>query len=81
MDCIDSKQLVLLDIAYIMEKVNPMYRDEKCVAFLVILAVARMVIWETRKKGLYDGANFYHCDQILFFKHHLKFKIKCDRKR
>ena len=34
--------------------------------FFVILAVARMVIWTTRKKGLYDGANFSHHHLILF---------------
>ncbi len=40
-----------------------------------------MVIWTTRKKGLYDDANFSHCDLILFFRHQLKVKIRCDRKR
>ena len=69
---IDSKQLVLLDVSSVVDNVNPLYRGQKCVVFLVILAVARMVIWETRKKGLYDDANFSHRDLILFFRHQLK---------
>ena len=48
---------------------------------LAILAAARMVIWTTRKKGLYDDAKFSHRDLILFFRHQLRVKIKCDRKR
>ena len=70
---------MLLDVGYVVENVDPPY--EKCVVFLVILAVARMVIWTTRKKGLYDGANFSHRDLILFFRHQLRVKIRCDRKR
>ena len=49
--------------------------------FLVILAVARMVIWQTRNKGLYAGANFSYFDLILFFRHQLSVKIRCDRRR
>ena len=49
--------------------------------FLAILAVARMMIWETRNKGLYEGANFSHRDLILFFRHQLRVKIRYDRKR
>ena len=49
--------------------------------FLIILAVARMMIWMTRKKVLYDGSNYSHRDLILFFRHQLKVKIRCDRKR
>ena len=49
--------------------------------FLAILAMARMVIWETQKKGLYDEANFSHRDLILFFWYQLRIKIRCDRKR
>ena len=48
--------------------------------FLAILAVARMVIWMTRKKGLYDGVKFSHHDLISFFRHQLRVKIRCDRK-
>ena len=46
---IDSKQLVLLDVGYVVDNVDPLGKGEKRVAFLVILAVALMVIWETRK--------------------------------
>ena len=49
--------------------------------FLAILAVAKMVIWTTRKKELYDDANFPKGDLILFLKHQLMVKIRCDRKR
>ena len=49
--------------------------------FLAILAVARMVIWMTQKNGLYDDANFTHRDLISFFRHQLRVKIRCDRKR
>ena len=48
--------------------------------FLVILAVARMVIWQTRNKGLYEGANYSYRDLILFFRHQLRVKIRCDRR-
>ena len=39
------------------------------------LAVARMVIWETQNKRLYDGANFSHRDLIQ-----LRVKIRCNKK-
>ena len=57
------------------------YQGEKCVIFLAILAVARLVIWTTRKKGLYNDVNFSHCDMNLFFTHQLRVKIRSDRKR
>ena len=52
---ISPKQLVLLDIV---DNVDSPYQGEKRIVFLAILAVARMVIWETRNEGLYEGANF-----------------------
>ena len=78
--CISPQQLVLLDIGYVVDNVDPPYQGEKRV-FLAILAVARMVIWETRNKGLYDGTNFTHRDLILFFRHQLRVKIRYERKR
>ena len=78
---ISPKQLVLLDVGYIVDNVDPLYQGEKRMVFLVILAVARMVIWETRKKGLYESAIFCHRDLILFFRYQLRVKIRCDRKR
>ena len=72
---------MLYDSGYVVNIIDPPYRGEKCVVFLAILAVARMVIWTTRKKGLCDGANFSHRDLILFLKHQLRVKIRCDRKR
>ena len=78
---IEPKLLVLLDVGYVVENVLIPFQGEKRVVFLVILAVARIVIWTTRKKGLYDDANFSHRDLILFFRHQLRVKIRCDRKR
>ena len=75
---IDPKQLVLLDVGCLIDNVDPPYRSEEPGMFLAILAVARMVIWTTRK---YGGSNFSHRDLILFFRHQLRIKIRCDRKR
>ena len=69
---IEPKQLVLLDFGYVVDNVLLPFQGEKRMVFLVILAVARMVIWTTRNKGLYDDANFSH---------QLRVKIRCDRKR
>ena len=77
---ISPRQLMLLDVGYIVDNVDPPYQGKKHVVFLVILAVARMVIWEMRNKGLYEGANFSHGDLILFFRHQLRVKIRCNRK-
>ena len=70
-----------LDVGYVIDNVVSPYKGEKRVVFLAILAVARMVIWVTRNKGLYEGANFSHRDLILYFRHQLRVKIRCDRKR
>ena len=70
----------LLDVGYVVD-VLPSYQGEKRVVFLAILAVARMVIWMTRNKGLYDDANLSHRDLVLYFRHQLRVKIRCDRKR
>ena len=72
---------MLLDVGYVVDNVLSLFQGEKRVVFLAIIAVARMMILTTRKKGLYDDANFSHCDLILFFRHQLKVKIRCDRKR
>ena len=75
------KQLILLDVDYVVDNVLPPFKGEKRVVFLVILAAARMMIWTTRKKRLYDDANFSHRDLVLYFRHQLRAKIRCDRKR
>ena len=77
---IESKQLVLLDDGYIVDNVLSPFQGEKRVVFLANLAVARVVIWTTWKKELYDDANFSPCDLILFFRHQLRVKIRCDRR-
>ena len=78
---IEPKQFVLLDIGYVVDNVLPPFQGEKRVVFLAILAVARMVIWTMRNKGLYDDAKFSHRDLVLYFRHLLRVKIRCDRKR
>ena len=77
---IEPKQFVLFDVGLVVDNVLPPFQGEKPVVFLAILAVARMVIWTTRKKGLYDDANFSYRDLILFFRHQLRVRIRCDRK-
>ena len=78
---ISPRELVLLDVGYVVDNADPPFQGEKRVVFLVILAGARMVIWQTRNKGLYEGANFSYRDLILFFRHQLRVKIRCDRRR
>ena len=77
---ISPRELVPLDVGYVVDNVCPPFQGEKRVVFLGILAVARMVIWQTRNKGLYEGANFSYRDLILFFRHQLRVKIRYDRK-
>ena len=62
--CIDPNQLVLLDVGYVVDNVLLPFQGVKRVVFLAILAVARMVIWTKRKKGLYEDAKFSHRDLI-----------------
>ena len=78
--CISPRELVLFNIGYVVDNVNPPFQGEKCVVFLVILALARMVIWQTPNKELCGGANFSYRDLILFFRHQLRVKIRCDRR-
>ena len=47
---IEPKQLVLLDVGYVVDNVLPPFQGEKRMVFLAILAVARMVIWTTWNK-------------------------------
>ena len=49
---------MLLKVDFVVDNVVPPYKGEKRVVFLAILAVARMLIWVTRIKGLYEGASF-----------------------
>ena len=71
---------MLLDVGYVVDSVDPLYKGEKREVFLLILALARIVIGTMRKKGLYDGANFSRCDLIIFFRHQERVKIRFDRK-
>ena len=73
-------RFVLLNVGYVVDNGDTLYRSEKYVMFLAILALARTVIWMTQKKRLYEGAKFSHCDLIMFFRHQHRVKIWCDRK-
>ena len=77
----EPKQLMLLDVGYVVENVLPPFQGEKRVVFFAILDVARIGIWTTWKKGLYDDTNFSHRDLVLYFRHQLRVKIRRDRKR
>ena len=72
---------MLLVVGYVVDNVDPPYQYKNCVVFLAILDVAKMVIWQMRNKGLYEGVNFFHHDLVLYFGHQLRVKIRCDRKR
>ena len=78
---ISPRKLVLLDVGYVVDNVDSLFQGEKRVVVFVILDVARMVILLMRNKGLYEGANFSYRDLILFFRHQLRVKIRCDRRR
>ena len=78
---IEPKQLELFDVSYVVDNILLPFQGEKRVVFLAILAVSRIVIWTTRNKGLYDDASFSYCDLVLYFRHQLRVKIRCDRKR
>ena len=52
----------------------------RSVWFLTILSVARIVIWTTQTKGLYDDTIFSYPDLILSFMRQLRLKIRCNRK-
>ena len=67
---------MLLDVGCALDNIVPLYQGEMRMKFLAILAVARMVICETRCKGLYVGANFSHRDLILSIRHQPRIKIK-----
>ena len=55
---------MLLDVGYVVDNVFPPIQGEKRMVFLAILAVDRIVIWTTRKKGFYDDASFSHRDLV-----------------
>ena len=61
-------RLVQLDVAYVVDSVSPPYSGEKRKVFFAELAVARMVIFSCR-------------DLISYFKHQLRVKIRCDKKK
>ena len=71
---IEPKQLV----GYVVDNFLPPFQSEKRVVHLAIQAVAKIVIWTTRKKGLCDDPNFSNRNLILFIRHQLRVKIRCD---
>jgi len=77
---IAPNQWVPLDVGYVVDNVSPPFAGEKRKVFFAILAVARMVIWSTRNKGLHEDGDFSCQDLICYFKHQLEVKIRCDRR-
>ena len=66
---ISPKQLVQLNMVYITDNVNPPWTGMKMMVFLRITVMARMVIWMTWLKRLYDVLSFSHYNLIGFFNH------------
>ena len=73
---IEPKQLALFNVGYIIDKVLPQFQAEKCGVFLMILAVARMVIWMMWKKGFMMVQTFLIV--IWFFYLDISFRSKLD---
>ena len=69
---------MLRDVDYVVDNVLPPFQGEKPVVFHAILAVTRMVTGTTHKKGLYDDANFFHRNLVLYFRHQLR--VRCNSK-
>ena len=58
-----------------MDNVDPPYQGEKCMVFLRILAVARMVIWNTRKKSCMMVQTFLIVIWLFSLDIHLESKL------
>ena len=67
--------------AFVLSNVSPPFSGVKRMVFFSLLAVARMVVWTTRKEGILRGEGYSYQDLILFFKHQLRVKIRTDQKR
>ena len=74
-------QRILLDVAYVCDNMAPPLKGLKRMVFLAILAVARLVVWTTRLSELHDGEVYSEMQLVDFFRHQLKVKIRCDRRR
>lgn len=49
--------------------------------FLVLLVVARMVVWGMQTEGILRNEHYSHQDLIGFFGYQLRMKIRTDRMR
>ena len=78
---IEPKQLVLLDVGYVVDNVLPPFQDEKCVVFLAILAVAQMVFGRRETKDCMTMQSFLIVIWFCSLGISLRVKIRCDRKR
>ena len=63
---INPKQLVLLDVGYVVDSFNPLWKDKKWRVSPAILAVAWVVICTMQQKGLCDGAKLFLPRSDLF---------------
>ena len=70
-----------LDVGYVCDNVLPSLPRVKRMVFLTLLAVARKVVWNTRPRDDSGSESLSAHDLIVYFKHRLKIKIRCDLKR
>ena len=70
-----------LDVGYVCDNIAPPLPRVERMVFLTLLAVARKVVWNTRPRGDPGVTPLSTHDLIIYFKHQLKVKIRCDRKR
>lgn len=71
-------QLVLIDLTYECDNVQPLYSWVKQMVFLTLLAMARLVIWMMRKKGILRHKCYSHQVLIRHFRPQLKVKIRTE---
>ena len=75
------REKIEIDLGHICGNAVPEWSPEKRWMFRSILAVARNVVWQTRLKEVYEEESFTSDQLIICFKHQLKVKIRCDRRR
>lgn len=69
------ENVLYLDVSYVCDNVAPPWEGRKRLMFLILLGVARMVVWITRKLVVLHEDMLSHNDLIAFFKYQLKTKM------
>lgn len=75
-----SWQLVSIDLAYACDNVSPPWSRVKRVVFLMLLAVASIVLWTMQMEGILRYERYSHQDLVRFFVYQLRMKTRTDRK-